>query len=57
MGYRVGNVIEMKKGHPCGSNKWEILMLASDVKLRCSGCGRIIIIPRSKFEKNVSMNS
>ena len=49
----VGSIVEMKKPHPCGTNKWEILMLASDVKLKCSGCGRIVIMARNKFEKGV----
>ncbi len=43
----------MKKKHPCGSNKMLVLRSGMDFKLRCEGCGREFIIPRSKAEKNV----
>lgn len=43
----------MKKNHPCGSNEWEVLRIGADFKLRCLGCGRIVMGARSGFEKNV----
>ncbi len=43
----------MKKKHPCGDNKMLVLRSGMDFKLRCSGCGREFMIPRSKAEKNV----
>ncbi|QEH70932.1 DUF951 domain-containing protein [Cellulosilyticum sp. WCF-2] len=43
----------MKKPHPCGSNKWEILRIGADFKLRCSACNHLIMISREKFEKSV----
>ena len=53
MDIRVGDVLVMKKPHPCGSVRWEVLRIGADFKLRCSGCGREVMGPRSKFEKNV----
>ncbi len=42
----------MKKTHPCGSNRWEVLRIGADFKLRCVGCGREVMGARSKYEKN-----
>ncbi|NCB51470.1 MAG: DUF951 domain-containing protein [Clostridia bacterium] len=53
MDIRVGDVLIMKKAHPCGSVSWEVLRIGADFKLRCKGCGREVMGPRSKFEKNV----
>lgn len=53
MDYRVGDIVEMKKGHPCGENRWEILRVGMDFRIRCLGCRRVVLIPRKKFEKNV----
>ena len=53
MDYRVGDIVEMKKGHPCGKNRWEILRVGMDFRIRCLGCRRVVLIPRKKFEKNV----
>lgn len=47
------DILLMKKKHPCGSNKMLVLRSGMDFKLRCEGCGREFIIPRSKAEKNV----
>ena len=51
--FNIGDVVEMKKGHPCGKNEWQIIRLGADIKLKCEGCGRIVMLPRSKFEKSV----
>ena len=48
----VGDVIKMKKKHPCGSYTWEILRAGADFRLKCEGCGRQIMISRSQMEKN-----
>lgn len=53
MDIQVGDVLEMKKGHPCGSHDWQVLRVGMDFKLRCLGCGREMMIPRSKAEKSV----
>ena len=48
-----GDVLTMKKPHPCGSNKMLVLRSGMDFKLRCEGCGREFMIIRSKAEKNI----
>lgn len=53
MKYYVGDIVEMKKPHPCGENKWEILRVGIDFRLRCTGCNHLIMLPRTKFEKRV----
>lgn len=50
--YEVGDIIKMKKKHPCGSDEWEIIKTGIDFKLRCLGCGHDIIIKRLLVEKN-----
>ena len=51
--YQVGDVVKMKKTHPCGSDQWEITSVGMDFGLKCQGCGRWVMIPRPKFEKAV----
>lgn len=46
---RPGDVVILKKAHPCGSREWTVLMAGADVRLRCNGCGRVILIDRVKF--------
>ncbi len=53
MDIRVGDVIEMKKQHPCGSREWQVLRVGMDFKLRCSGCGHEVMVPRSRAEKAI----
>ena len=42
----------MKKQHPCGSKEFEVIRLGADIKIKCIGCGRIVMIPRLKFQKD-----
>jgi hypothetical protein len=49
----IGDIVEMKKTHPCGTSQWEIIRLGADIKIKCLGCGRIIMLPRLKFEKGI----
>lgn len=49
--FRIGDVVQMKKQHPCGSSEWEVLQLGSDMRVKCRGCGRIVLIARPKFLK------
>ena len=53
MDIQVNDILVMKKKHPCGANKMLVLRSGMDFKLRCDGCGREFMIPRSKAEKNV----
>ena len=50
--YEVGDVVTLKKGHPCGSKEWEILRVGAECRLRCMGCGHQIMVPRKMVEKN-----
>ena len=52
MNYNLGDKVIMKKVHPCGSSEFEIIRLGADIKIKCVGCGRIVMIPRSKFQKD-----
>lgn len=51
--FYLGDTVQMKKTHPCGSEVWEIIRLGADIKIKCCGCGRIVMLPRNKFEKDV----
>lgn len=51
--FKLGDIVEMKKTHPCGSNKWEVIRIGADIKIKCVGCGRIVMLSRSKFEKSM----
>lgn len=51
--YTLGNLVIMKKGHPCGENLWEIIKLGADIRIKCTKCGRIVIIPRIDFNKKI----
>lgn len=50
--YEVGDVIKMKKKHPCGSYEWKILRVGADFRLKCLGCEHQIMITRKNVEKN-----
>ncbi len=51
--YHLGDIVRMKKQHPCGSSEWEILRVGMDFRLKCQGCGHLVMLPRTKFEKMV----
>ena len=53
MDVRVGDVLELKKDHPCGSREWLVLRVGMDFRLRCRGCGHELMLPRSNVEKNI----
>lgn len=53
MNIQVGDVVRLKKQHPCGSKEWEVLRIGADFRLKCMGCGHQIMIPRVALEKNV----
>ena len=50
--YEVGDIVTLKKTHPCGSKDWEILHVGADFRLKCTGCGHQIMVPRKMVEKN-----
>lgn len=53
MEYALGNIIQMKKPHPCGENKWRIIRVGMDVKVKCQGCGHIVMLPTEVFIKRL----
>ncbi len=50
---QVGDVLTMKKQHPCGANEMLVMRSGMDFRLRCVGCGREFMVPRSKIEKSI----
>ena len=50
---KLNSKVIMKKGHPCGTNLWEIIRLGADVKLKCINCNRIILMCRVEFKKKI----
>lgn len=52
MDFKIGEVIKMKKPHPCGANEWEILRVGMDFRLKCRGCNHQVMVPRKLVEKN-----
>lgn len=53
MDLKVGNVVRLRKQHPCGGFEWEIVRIGADIGLRCLTCGRRVLVPRSKIEKRI----
>lgn len=53
MNIQVGDTLQMKKPHPCGSREWLVLRIGADFRLRCKGCGREMMVTRVKAEKSV----
>ena len=53
MDLQIGDIVSLKKQHPCGSSEWEVLRIGADFRLKCMGCGHQIMIARKLVEKNV----
>lgn len=53
MEIRLNDILIMKKAHPCGSNRWLVLRIGADFRMRCLGCGHELMTPRFKAEKNI----
>ena len=51
--YDLNDIVEMKKPHPCGANKWKINRHRMDIRIKCEGCGHSVMIPRREFEKKM----
>ncbi|AYA98815.1 DUF951 domain-containing protein [Lachnoanaerobaculum umeaense] len=48
-----GDILTLKKPHPCGSHEWEVLRIGQDLRLKCVGCGHQMMIARKNIEKNI----
>lgn len=53
MDIQVGDILTMKKPHPCGSKRWKVLRIGMDFKMKCEGCGHEVMLPRVKAEKSI----
>lgn len=53
MNVQVGDVLLTKKNHPCGANRFDVLRVGMDFRIRCQGCGRVVMLPRAKIERNI----
>lgn len=53
MDINVGDIVKLKKGHPCGSHDWEVLRIGADFRIKCTGCGHQVMLPRTQLEKSV----
>jgi len=53
MEFHVGDIVQMKKNHPCGCNEWEVLRTGIDFRIKCQKCGHMVMLTRTKFEKGV----
>lgn len=51
--FYIGDIVKMRKQHPCGSFEWEVTRVGMDFRIKCLGCGRQVMLPRPKFEKGV----
>ncbi|HEX3011883.1 MAG TPA: DUF951 domain-containing protein [Syntrophomonadaceae bacterium] len=51
--FDLGDLVRMKKPHPCGSFNWTVIRMGADIKIKCQGCGRIVMLPRLEFEKRM----
>lgn len=51
--FQLGDVVEMKKPHPCGTNAWKVIRMGMDIRMKCTGCGHSVLLARSKFEKRM----
>ncbi|MBS8265377.1 MULTISPECIES: DUF951 domain-containing protein [Mesobacillus] len=51
--FQLNDVVEMKKPHPCGTNKWKIIRLGMDIRIKCEGCEHSVLIPRKEFTRKV----
>ncbi len=50
---RMGDVVRLRKPHPCGGYEWQVVRLGADIGMVCAGCGRRVLLPRREFEKRV----
>lgn len=48
---RLGDVVQMRKTHPCGADRWTVIRIGADIKIKCLGCGRIVMMARADFVK------
>jgi hypothetical protein len=52
---RLGDIVRLRKKHPCGSYEWEITRLGADIGIKCRGCSRRLLIPRGDLERRIKV--
>lgn len=53
MEVKVGDIVTLKKQHPCGSKEWKVLRVGMDFRLKCMGCDHMVMVPRNKIMKSI----
>jgi hypothetical protein len=51
--FDLNDIVEMKKPHPCGTNRWKIIRMGMDIRVKCEGCSHSVLIPRKEFARKV----
>lgn len=51
--YKLGSIVIMKKEHPCKTNRFEVVRVGADIKIKCINCGRLVMMPRIEFNKKI----
>lgn len=51
--FELNDVVEMKKAHPCGENKWKIIRMGADIRIKCLGCNHSVMLPRREFARKM----
>ncbi|NGP45209.1 DUF951 domain-containing protein [Bacillaceae bacterium SIJ1] len=51
--FDINDIVEMKKPHPCGENRWQIIRMGMDIRVKCVGCGQSVMFPRKEFSKKL----
>lgn len=51
--YKLGSIVILKKVHPCGSNRFEVVRMGADIKVKCLGCSHVVMLPRVDFNKRI----
>lgn len=51
--FQLNDIVEMKKAHPCGENRWKVIRMGMDIRIKCEGCGHSVMIPRKRFEQKM----
>lgn len=49
----LGDIVEMKKQHPCGTNAWKVIRMGADIRIKCTGCDHSVLLPRLEFERKM----
>src|SRR5699024_10816865 len=55
--FALNDIVEMKKQHPCGENRWKIIRMGADIRIKCMGCDRSVMIQRNEFNTYVSTHT